>query len=592
MKKVNLLLILLIVFAVFVCATGTANALSAKYVGNTVVDLEWREYGSTDFSKYELYRDGSLIHTELDRSTTFYRNRGLAKGVTYDYEIEIYNATGVLMQTDTQTVTTGNVHGTITRDTTWTVATSPYTLTRYGVTVEKDAILTIQPGVTVNSGSYGISFHSSEKLELEEVTFNGGGVWLDKVGYCSIKNCVFDGTTAPSSGTGIYIQGALRDNSIIGNNAVKNYRMGIYLDMASNSMLTDNTASNNELGISLFDSCNNTLTGNTASDNSGGGISLYGSSDYNMLTDNIANSNNWYGIELWDSSNYNTLTNNTASDNSEYGFSLSYFSSHNTLTNNIAANNILYGIHISSSNDNLIYNNFFSNANNAYDDGSNVWNIEKTSGTSIVGGPYLGGNCWSDYYGDDLDGDCLGDTQTPYTCSGGIEHGGDYLPLVCKPTVEISTDKEVYSPGETMTVTVTFKNPQLDDFDTYFVQAIRTVPGHWRVVNVEPITLPAQSEESHDYYFDIGDWGPKGFNAQYGVALLFEMTKPYKEKIISKDIADWRYVPLAGAEVHGEMEVVPEEIVSEIIESFGGTRLSNETISAEAVEEIMGNGER
>ena len=62
--------------------------------------------------------------------------------------------------------------------------------------------------------------------------------------------------------------------------------------------------------------------------------------------------------------------------------------------------------------DNLIYNNFFNNTNNALDKGNNIWNISKTLGTNIIGGPYLGGNFWSDSIGDDVDGDGIG--ETPY----------------------------------------------------------------------------------------------------------------------------------------------------------------------------------
>jgi parallel beta-helix repeat protein len=217
----------------------------------------------------------------------------------------------------------------------------------------------------------------------------------------------------------------------------------------------DNKVSDNYNGICLSWSCNNnTISGNTVSNNDQDGIFLQRSS-YNTVTSNIA-LNNYCGIRLLSSSSSNTISDNTASNNGWCGICMSWSSNDNTVTSNIVLNNN-YGLHLdssssntisgntassngygirlySSSNNNHIHNNYFNNTNNAYDDGSNIWNITKISGPNIIGGSWQGGNYWSDYVGEDTNGDGLGDTLLPYNASGGITTGGDWHPLVQEPS--------------------------------------------------------------------------------------------------------------------------------------------------------------
>ena len=190
-------------------------------------------------------------------------------------------------------------------------------------------------------------------------------------------------------------------------------RFGIYLSSSSTNKIANNTASNNsDYGIWLEFSSNNTLTSNIANSNSYDGIFLYSSSN-NFLTGNTA-SDNYNGIFLISSSNNNILTRNIANSNKNYGICL-----------------------LGASDNNHIYNNYFNNTKNAWDNGNNIWNITKTEGKNILGSDWLGGNYWSDYSGEDFDGDGIGDTMLPYNSSGGLQNGGDWLPLIKKPQQDV-----------------------------------------------------------------------------------------------------------------------------------------------------------
>jgi parallel beta-helix repeat protein len=114
-----------------------------------------------------------------------------------------------------------------------------------------------------------------------------------------------------------------------------------------------------------------------------------------------------------------------------YGVGLrSSFSNSNTLTGNTMQDNAGVGLIAGLSNNNLFYNNYFDNVQNASASGANTWNITPTPGANVIGGSYLGGNYWGDYAGVDTDWDGLGDTDLPYDAGGDISNGGDYEPLV------------------------------------------------------------------------------------------------------------------------------------------------------------------
>ncbi len=133
-----------------------------------------------------------------------------------------------------------------------------------------------------------------------------------------------------------------------------------------------------------------------------------------------------------------TISNTRLYDN-VVGLTLSG-SHNNTIHTNYVYDNTQQGAEISTSSDNLIYNNNFTNTLNVVADAycNNSWNSTyHNTTTNIAGGEYWGGNYWSDYAGIDagfgithpynVSGDNVGDTQIPYAQN--ISIGGDYLPL-------------------------------------------------------------------------------------------------------------------------------------------------------------------
>ncbi|WP_164997748.1 S-layer protein domain-containing protein [Methanolobus psychrotolerans] len=259
-------------------------------------------------------------------------------------------------------------------------------------------------------------------IEDNVLSHNYKGIFLD----CSFNNILIDNTVFLNGG-GISL--FCSEENILVNNSAFSGVVGINLFMSSNNSLAfNNISSCSENGISFYESPNTTVTGNNIT-YCNHGINIETMSENSRVTDNDVTLNN-YGITLF-YAYYNTICGNTVSDNSQSGFFIRN-SLYNTLNDNIVSNNSEYGVHFKySAHSNLVYNNYFNNTNNAKDECSNVWNTNRTTGTNIVGGPYLGGNFWASPDGTgfsqtqvDVDGDGICDES--YSIEGS---NVDNLPL-------------------------------------------------------------------------------------------------------------------------------------------------------------------
>lgn len=286
-------------------------------------------------------------------------------------------------------------------------------------------------GFTVKDGSYGVLLIDADRCNISNniVLNNGWGIELNHSNGSAVVNNIVS-----SNDIGIYMESS--DNNTLVNNTMSGnrYNFGVYGQSLSNFIQKidrsntvdgkpiyylinqkDMVISSNAGFVGVVNSTNVTVKNLTLTGNVEGVLFAYTN---NSRIENVTVSNDFIGLCLWKSSN-------------------------DTITNNVVSNDKT-GIQLINSSNNVIYlNDFVNDTCNVHTENSrNFWNSSKLTYTynGKTFTSYLG-NYWSDYTGNDSNGDGIGDI--PYQIDSS---NTDYHPLMqpFKEYVTSNSSAEIY----------------------------------------------------------------------------------------------------------------------------------------------------
>jgi len=356
-----------------------------------------------------------------------------------------------------------------------------------------NAATTTNNSILVQRGTYNENLNINKPLTLigadsSNTIINGSGT--GNVVTITANNVEVTSFTIQNSGSsGILLQGS--SGNTIQDNIITSNDYGINVQSSNNNFILENKLSNNNYGIYLNHSTTNTLTKNKIAYNKYNfGVSGDSLSDFthNIDTSNTVGKNTlYYWINKTDDEipadagfvaiinseritvkaldltknvqgvlfafTNDSLIERVNTRSNEYGIYL-FKSFGNTIAGGTTSNNVV-GIYMKNSNTNKIcHKNFIDNTNQVelYQSPTNTWNDGAGKG-----------NHWSDYTGEDQNGDGVGDTLLPH-------QGVDMYPLINPWTsmhdIAITTvthllprsDVDHAYPGWKITITATIKN--------------------------------------------------------------------------------------------------------------------------------------
>ena len=238
-------------------------------------------------------------------------------------------------------------------------------------------------------------------------------------------------------------------NMIIEDLELKNNYQGILLAYSNNCRIQNVNVSYNAIGIDIINSSRNNIIESTIRNNIWYGISFENSSNNRLTCSVISGSHT--GIIL-NKSSYNRLSNSIVTNNGRLGITIDY-GTNNSLVGNTISDNGLGVLLESSSSYILTRNNLYGKLiiecwdppgecapgmiylNNLHgsvimDESTSVWNSPREITYTYDSNSHTGhlGNYWSDYLGNDVDGDGIGDT--PYNIPRSWPSQNDNYPLM------------------------------------------------------------------------------------------------------------------------------------------------------------------